>query len=342
MAADPIFTIPPIKIHQRFAALGRERRTWAIDKRQQGAIRNLGPHRGKGIRVGLVDTGVDRGHASAGDLRGKIKAARDFSRSHLTGTQDGMGHGTHTSGIIGGIEDEFGGVGVAPGADLWIAKGLDDFGSGDETMVVQSILWLVSERVQIINLSLGSPVESRAIMRAVDEALKCDIHVIAAAGNFGDQARSWPAMHPGVISVAATDENDRAADFSEPSSVDAAFPGVKILSTYRNGSFAVLDGTSMAAPGFAGVLACYLSQLARFNEPLPKPAEVFKLIETWSDDIDAPGRDEKTGFGIPSVVKYKATAPKEEAAQEPVWVPIGKGFWSFFDTDTEKRCKRIA
>lgn len=339
---DPIFSIPPIKIHQRFSALSRERRPWSIDKRKGGAVRKLGNDRGRGVRIGIVDTGVDRYHVQQGDLRGKIRAARDFSGSHLTGTQDGLGHGTHVAAIAGGIEDEFGGVSVAPGADLWIARGLDDNGNGDESMVAHAIAWLISEEVHIINLSLGSPVESMAIMRMVDQALAANIFVTCAAGNYGDRARSWPAMHEGVVSVAATDEQDNAADFSEPSSVDAACPGVKILSAYRNGGFAVLDGTSMATPYFSGLLACYLSHLLQQGLTLPKPHEIFKLIEKWSEDIGAPGRDAKTGFGIPSVERYKATAPKKPEDKPAVWVPNQSRWFSWFNTDKRAVCDRVA
>lgn len=322
-------TIPPITIHSRIAGEPGEVRPWSVDEL---AIRTLGNERGKGVKVGSIDTGVDLKHAENGWLRHSFREGRDFTNSRFS-FWDSHGHGTHTCATMTGDERTNGGPGLAPKAELYVAKGLGDDGSGSDESIADAALWLrFDKRCHIINLSLGGPQKSPIIIKALHQVIADGGLVVCAAGNDGDFATSWPANDDQMISVAAVDLDHRPASFSSPSSVDVAAPGVRILSCYRGGGFAVLDGTSMAAPWVSGWLAIYLGDLIRANKPLPKQSDIFDLILGWTEDVGSPGRDTKTGPGMVSPTKYrKAEPPKQDEGINlgfcKIRVPARQGDW---------------
>lgn len=304
-------TLPPIQIHVRIAAEPAEIRPWSIDPL---GIRAISSNRGKGVRVGVIDTGIDRMHAESGWLRSSFRAGKDFTGSR-NGFWDGHGHGTHVNGTICGDERVNGGPSLAPLAALYVGRGLGDDGSGGDDSIADAARYLrFTERCHLINLSLGGPMKSPAILKALYEVIDDGGIVVCAAGNEGDFSTSWPANDDRMISVAATDKQSRPADFSSPSSVDVAAPGVQILSCYANGSFAVLSGTSMAAPWFTGWLAIYFSDLLAAGLPLPNQLQLFDKIDEWTRDIGTPGKDRKTGAGLVSPEKYRKMEPPAKEA----------------------------
>lgn len=300
----PSFGLQPVLIHDRVTAFDADLRPWSIE---QTGVRKLGTRRGEGIRVGICDTGI----SAHGDLDAAIAEKQDFTGSRY-GTEAVHSHGVHVAGIVAGRETERGGVGVAPWCRLWIAKALGDDGSGSDESTAAAINWLVASHVHIINMSLGSPAKLPQTASAIAGAVSAGVTVVCAAGNAGDTGRSWPALDERVVSVGATDVNHRAADFSEPSSVDCAAPGVKILSCYKGGQYAVLSGTSMAAPWLAGFIAVWFGDLMAANMKLPQPAEVLARIKEWTEDIEQPGADAKTGHGLMSPERYEASIKKQE------------------------------
>lgn len=310
--AGPPLKLPPIIIHDRItvAEMG-ERVPWSVEP-----VVKLGEKRGTDVRVGIVDTGIDAIHESTGDLEGQIEDSQDFTRSRF-GAADSHGHGTHVAGTVAAATNAKGVVGVANDAQLFIAKGLGDDGAGYDQQIVEALDWLIACKVQLINMSLGGPARSNQIIAAVERALAAGITIVCAAGNDGDGAQSWPAMHPDVISVGAVDKTGRPAEFSSPSSVDVAAPGVEILSCYRNGQYGVLSGTSMAAPWVTAFLAIWFAEFHRMHKTYPSPARALEQIRLWTTDIGAP---RKTGAGLVSADKYlaerKAVVPAER------WEPV--------------------
>lgn len=291
-----------------------ELRPWSID---QMDVRKHPGRRGEGVSVGIVDSG----YAPHADLEHAVIRTKDFTGSR-SGATDMHGHGTHVAGTVAGRETGEGGVGVAPFAHLAIAKALGDDGTGSDETTSEAITWLVGIGATIINMSLGSQVKMPRTSEAIRLATEAGVYVVVAAGNGGDNSRSWPALDERCVSVAAVDVNHRPADFSEPSSVDVACPGVKILSCYKNGQYAVLSGTSMAAPWFSGALAIFLSDLKHRGEPWPAPARLFDIIRAWTDDIGQAGDDIKTGLGMVSPKKYAASIKKPEPpAPVEAWTP---------------------
>ncbi|HZV26423.1 MAG TPA: S8 family serine peptidase, partial [Acidothermaceae bacterium] len=222
------------------------------------------------VKIAVVDTGIDATHP---DLAGKVIAAANFTSS--TTTQDLSGHGTHVAGIAAASFDNALGIaGMAPNARLMDVKVLavdaDGQTTGDCADVADGVVWATDHGANVLNLSLGSEAACSALQLAVEYAASHGALVVAAAGNAGTTKHFYPAAFPGVLSVAATTNQDRLAGFSnrDASWVDVAAPGdgiVSTLPTYDNGTGAVdygyLSGTSMAAPIVSGIAALIWSQM---------------------------------------------------------------------------------
>lgn len=219
-------------------------------------------YQGTGVVIAVLDTGVDSGHP---DLLGKISAEANFTDSNTAG--DRYGHGTHVAGIVAAVSNN--GVGVTggcPGCLLMNGKVLNDSGSGAYSWIASGITWAVDNGAKVINMSLGGSSPSKTLEKAINYAWGKNVVVLAAAGNSGNQSKSYPGAYANVIGVAATDNKDKKASFSQYGNwVDVAAPGVNILSTtpthafylgtnygYQQG-YDYLSGTSMATPMAAAV-----------------------------------------------------------------------------------------
>ncbi|MBI3288461.1 MAG: S8 family peptidase [Elusimicrobia bacterium] len=214
---------------------------------------------GAGVKVAVIDTGIDSSHP---DLRGKV----DGGFSAITKTenpsdyQDDNGHGTHVSGTIAAKKDSKGVVGVAPSARLYAVKVLDADGSGNLSDVIDGIVWAAKNKMDVANMSLGAPVDSEAMKRAVRFARGAGLVIVAAAGNSGGSV-GFPGAYDDVIAVAASDYEDKLAPFSSRGpAVDFIAPGVDVLSSKMGGGFASFSGTSMASPHVAGLAAIVVAQ----------------------------------------------------------------------------------
>ena len=222
-----------------------------IDERELAAVDGTwtGPaNGGAGVRIYIVDTGVDGAHP---DFGGRV--TDEWSAYG----QDTCTHGTHVAGIAAGNA-----YGVARGADIRAIKvlgGTDcDGTTGSLAGGLSHILSSASGRRAVINLSLGF-YGFDAVIDSLIQSLRLAGHVIvAAAGNDGSSACvHYPSSFSGVLSVAATDRNDVAASFSNYGvCVDCYAPGVRVVSARAfTGGNMELSGTSMAAPHVAGVAA---------------------------------------------------------------------------------------
>lgn len=212
---------------------------------------------GKGVRVAVLDTGIDMTHP---DIRANIAGGFDCI-NETTNVVDDNGHGTHVAGTIAALDDDFGVVGVAPEARLYAVKAFDSGGQGQVSDIVQGMEWCIANRVQIINMSFGTVDSSKALTMAIEKAAQAGIVMVAAAGNDGRRdGVLYPARDPNVIAVAASTRDDRIASFSNSGGqVAIAAPGEDIYSTYRDGGYKSLTGTSMACPHVTGVAALLLS-----------------------------------------------------------------------------------
>lgn len=244
--------------------------------------------------IAIVDTGIDASHS---DLSGEIEPGYNFV-NNSTDTSDDNGHGTSVAGIIAGITNNSNGVAsIGFKGSLIPVKVLDSTGTGTYGDVASGIIYAADNGAKIINLSLGGSSPSQTLQSAVNYAEQKGVIVVAAAGNNGNSAAVYPADYPGVIAVSATDTNDNLASFSSyGSDIVASAPGVGIISTYNNGGYATMSGTSMAAPEVAGLLGLALSHSQ------VSTATLLSDLEQSSDKVgpypyNSSGWNEYFGYG---------------------------------------------
>ncbi|ACA88898.1 S8 family serine peptidase [Shewanella woodyi] len=253
-------------------------------------------------KVCITDTGYTRGHS---DLPSTGVTGDDGYGSNNTGNwySDGNGHGTHVAGTIAAIGgNNQGVVGVNPSGlvGLHIVKVFDDSGSwayGSD--MVAAVNQCVAAGADVISMSLGGGAASSAERQAFANATSQGVLSIAAAGNDGNSTLSYPASYDEVMSVAAVDSSGTKASFSQYNSqVEIAAPGVDVNSTWNNGGYKSISGTSMATPHVAGVAALVWSHF-----PSCTPAEIRSALNATAEDRGSAGRDTSYGYGI---VKAKA------------------------------------
>lgn len=241
---------------------------------------------GKGNVVAILDTGCDLTHP---DLAGRIIGGRNFTdddKSNPDVYVDYNGHGTHVAGTIAAIKNDTGVVGVAPEASLLIIKVLNKRGSGQYDWIIKGINYAIEQKVDIISMSLGGPQDVPELHNAIKRAVAANILVVCAAGNEGDgdtntDEFAYPGCYNEVISVGAVDLNRNSTDFSNSNKeIDLVAPGAKIKSTYLNGGYATLTGTSMATPHVSGALALIKSITNEsFGRNLTEPELYAQLIK---------------------------------------------------------------
>ena len=230
---------------------------WGIS--QIGANSVWSATTGSGVRVAVVDTGIQNDHP---DLSPRVT----LGPTYVNGTQtskDDNGHGTHCAGTIGATNNTTGVVGVAPGCSLLAVKVLDRRGSGYYSAIINGIDYASNSsqgNARVINLSLGGTADVQALHDAIDRAVTDrGVVVCAAAGNSGDTAGNpvnYPGAYETAICVAATDSSDARAYFSTyGAQVDVAAPGLSINSTWTKSGYKTISGTSMATPHVCGSAA---------------------------------------------------------------------------------------
>ncbi|MFC7017619.1 S8 family serine peptidase [Streptomyces viridiviolaceus] len=237
---------------------------------------------GKGVRIAVLDTGVDTNHP---DLKNQVVASKNFSVSPDAG--DKYGHGTHVASIAAGSGTKGGGKfkGVAPGAKLLNGKVLSDDGFGDDSGILAGMEWAAEQGADIVNLSLGGgdtpeidPLEAQVNKLSEQKGI---LFAIAAGneGEFGDRTVGSPGSAAAALTVGAVDDNDKLAGFSSTGpgldgavKPDVTAPGVDITAASAKGSiiaqevgekpagYVTISGTSMATPHVAGAAAILKQQ----------------------------------------------------------------------------------
>lgn len=220
-------------------------------------IKKVGYGDGTGKTAWVLDTGIDTDHP---DLNVDVNRSRSFVPGE-TSANDENGHGTHVAGIIGAKNNNIGVLGVASGASLVALKVLGKSGEGKLSYIIQALSYVSSngKAGDVVNMSLGEDITSDILDQSVRSTAARGIFVAIAAGNDGKPAINFsPGRTNGqnIYTVSAVDSLDRFASFSNygNDAVDYAAPGVRILSTYIDGKYARMSGTSMAAPHVAGLL----------------------------------------------------------------------------------------
>ncbi len=294
------FALPSVRsIAAPFQALTKRaaRRPAAAPSVPWGIARVQAPQawsvsKGQGVKVCVIDTGIDRTHP---DLKANIKGGWN-AVAKSADFNDDNGHGSHVSGTIAAVGDATGVIGVAPKAGLYGVKVLDANGSGTFDDVIAGMQWAVDHHMQVASMSLGASQGNQALADMVKAMHDAGVTLIAAAGNSGG-AVGYPAAYPGAIAVAASDSNDQLADFSSRGpQVAVIAPGVDVYSTYKGGGYETLSGTSMATPHVSGLAALFVA-----THPGATPDQVRAGLEAAATKL--PGVPaEGQGAGLPSAV----------------------------------------
>lgn len=268
-------------------------------------------HKGKGVKIAIIDTGCDYTHP---DLKDRIIGGRNFTNDDEGSPEiftDYNGHGTHVAGTIAATKNDTGVVGVAPEADLLILKVLGKSGRGKNQWVTNAILYAIEQKVHIISMSLGSKIPDKFLLEAIKKAVEKNILVVCAAGNEGDGNPStdefrYPGGYNEVISVGAINFSGTSPIFSNTNrEVDLVTPGVDITSCFplslvpnKKIPYKKLSGTSMATPHVAGALALlinYCQNEKEFNRSLSE-AELYAQLIKRTVPLGLPKTSEGNGI----------------------------------------------
>jgi subtilisin family serine protease len=314
---------------------------WGIKKIQPESAWDLS--QGAGVVVAVVDTGIDYNHEdlasnvwiNPGEIAGN--GVDDDRNGYVDDTKgwdfaygdkdpmDGNGHGTHVAGTIAAVgNNNLGVIGVAHGAKVMAVKGLNNGGSGTTSALANALLYATANGADVLSNSWGGSGHSQVIEDVINMAYSQGVVIVAAAGNSTSDASNFsPAGLVNVITVAASDVNDAIAYFSNyGKAIDAAAPGVEILSLRANGTdiykgsigytpgsrfvpagdpnakYYRANGTSMAAPHVSGLAALILSKNPQFSN-----AQVKSALCMGADDLGTTGRDDQYGYGRINVTK---------------------------------------
>lgn len=267
---------------------------------------------GLGVSVAILDTGIFKDHL---DLKNRVTQCKDFTSPKtpivVGKCDDKNGHGTHVAGTIAADSgnDGKGIYGVAPETNLFAYKVCGNNGTCWSDDVAVAITKAADDGAQIINLSLGGDSPSSLINNAISYAVNKNVLVVAAAGNDGPETGTidYPAANPEVIAAGAFGVGFNIADWSsrginsattanivEEGDIEFASPGVIVESTWNNGGYVILSGTSMAAPHISGLAAKLWQKDAEDPDSATR-----NLLHTFSSDLLPAGDDDASGFGFP-------------------------------------------
>jgi subtilisin family serine protease len=258
------------------------------------------------VVVAVIDTGVDQ---TQPDLRGKLLAGFDFVNGD-TDANDDNGHGTAVAGIIAADSDN--GIGVAGycwQCRLLPVKVVGADGSGYDSTLANGMVWATDHGARVLNVSLGGPSDDLTVTAAAQYAQAHGALVVAAAGNDSSSTLQYPAALPNVVSVSASDQDDRLYSFSNSGAMLAA-PGEN-TTTAPKGGYEFFIGTSSAAPVVSGVAG-----LAFSAAPSASPGQVEQALAASAVPIPGVAYGRVDAFGTVHTLNPLLTPAPESSAGE--------------------------
>jgi serine protease len=299
---------------------------------------------GRDVTVAVIDTGVamddapDRGITRPKDLEGTAGVGGYDFVDDDDFAWDGHGHGTHVAGTIAQTtNNEYGVAGLAHSSKIMPLRVLNSRGFGQVSDIADAIRFAADNDAQVINMSLGGPLPSLVLSRAIKDAYNKGVTIVAAAGNGGKRSPSYPAAYNGVIAVAATQFDKNTTFYSQWGKyVDIAAPGGNtrvdqngdgrpdgvMQQTLKNGKtdehdFVLYMGTSMASPHVAAGAALVISQ------GITHPDKVEAVLQKTADDSLRDRYDDDKEFKE----RYGAGLMQADKAAESA--AMGQGTWRF-------------
>lgn len=296
---------------------------WGIPKIRANSTSGK-TYTGLGVKIAILDSGISPHE----DL--KVSGGKSFvpyTKSYF----DDNGHGSHIAGIISAKDNTIGVVGIAPDANLYSVKVLDENGEGLLSDVASGMDWAINQEMDIINLSLGSSSHSSVLEAMTKKAESKGILVVAAAGNGGsdniqENTVEYPAKYSSVIAVGSINKVNKRSLFSATGSeLDVVAPGEQIYSTLINNQYGYMDGTSMAAGYVSGTLA-----VLKESFPTLSSQKIKSLLTSQSLDLGVTGKDNVYGYGLIQVPKLPERIDGKDRFE--VAVNISRKTWDHADT----------
>ena len=310
---------------------------------------NLG-YSGKGIKVAVLDTGVNSNHPM---LVNKVILKQNFTNGDIEDSI--VGHGTFVSSEIAGnhiLTDGYVLHGISPDARIINVKVLDDTGSGQFSVIIEGIHWAVTNGANIINMSLGAPYDDNGespLSQTIDWARSKGVITCVASGNSnttGAPSPNTPGTAKSSITVGSINTKGVVSSFSSrggaskyPYPTLCAYGGdfpdgefntdEGIIGAFKDG-YSSLRGTSMSTPEVAGICAILMEKLG--NADLVEQSLIKGAI-----DIDTPGIDNNTGYGKANAKKAieSTVAPimtKSNIGKFIIYLAIAAGLgWLFYN-----------
>lgn len=270
------------------------------------------PYTGKGIKVAVLDSGIDTNHV---DL--KVKGGHcslGLNCAYGIPYSDDNGHGTHVAGIISALKNDKGIIGIAPDVELYSIKALDAFGYGSTLSLIEGVEWAFKNKIDILNMSVTTDHADVALEKALKIAYDKGVLIVGSAGNNGEFANKsvrYPAKYQSVIAVGAVNSDlTKLKESAIGDEIEVVAPGGNIYSTYpiewdfEDGiadGYTRMSGTSMATPHVTAILALYKERF-----PFKTNVELRTLLTSTAKDLGAVGKDPLFGYGL---IQYKPTLP---------------------------------
>ena len=341
--------------------------TWGLQTIRTPETSEEFENRGQGVRIAVLDTGVDPDHPDI-----DVAGWKDFNDANSSEPVDYGSHGTHVSGTVVGGNDSGTTIGVAPEAELYHAAVLTDCDgttcSGSFSDVLDGIQWAVDNDADVITMSLGADGYLSAFIDPLENARTAGTIPVTSSGNSGPNSSSSPGNIYDAFAVGATNDSDSVVSFSSGETIatddvwgddalahwpsqytvpDLSAPGEDVYSAVPNGGYDSKSGTSMAAPHVSGAIALMLSN----GDGEPTPEAIEHLLTAEAVDIDDP--DFRQGAGRLDV--YNATLAHSRSTLEPTITspeqpnvsesttlsvaanhPIEAYYWQFGNETTQK------
>jgi subtilisin family serine protease len=291
-------------------------------------------YRGQGVKVAIIDSGAATTHP---ELCNRVTRGIDLvGDENKQWSVDVVGHGTHCAGVIGAADNGVGMLGIAVEAEMHACR---IFPGGQYSEIIQALDYCIQNEIDVVNLSLGGDEPSALVAQKIEQARHAGVACIVAAGNSGGRV-GFPAQLPSVLTVAAigrlgqfpSDTYHATQVWGQPNAqgyfsaafsshgpeVDVCAPGVAVLSTVPDRSYAVWDGTSMATPHITGLAALVLAHHPDFRNGYSardahRVDRLFQLLRASCTPLDFgdPGR---AGAGLPDAMRALGLVTSPEAA----------------------------
>ena len=295
-------------------------------------------HTGDRVSIAIIDTGIDAQHETLKENLGEGFATEDAEcttdcgggpfgggndiEECLEEWDDDNDHGSHCAGTAAAADNGFGVLGVAPDATLHAVKVLQCDGGGTYADIAEGITWSADQGHDVQSMSLGGDSSSDTVDDAIQYAVEQNVVLVAAAGNDGPctDCVGYPARHPEVIAVSATDEDDELASFSSTGpEVELAAPGVDVLSSIPRDDYAEFSGTSMACPHVSGAAATVIADGTTDRE------DVRAELKEGADDIGLDDNEQGAGrLNVADAVDAEADDDDDDEEEESVSVETGE------------------